>query len=830
MKKIHLIANAHLDPVWQWEWEEGAAEALSTFRIAADFCDKYDNFIFCHNEALLYKWIEEYDTPLFKKIQRLVKEGKWHIMGGWHLQPDCNMPSGEFFVRQILYGRKYFLEKFGVVPKVAINVDPFGHTRGLVQILKKTGYDGYMFMRPDANAVGNPIMNLPSNEFKWIGYDDSEIIAIRHGSYNSAKGYALEKVKSAFNDCAENDISLCLWGVGNHGGGPSKKDIDDINEFANAIKKTDGHEILHSTPERYVDELKKQKKSLPRYDKSLNPCDVGCYTSQIRVKQKYRAAENMYVFVESISSHAALNGLMKYPDKELSEALYDILTVQFHDILPGSAIQPAEEMAIRMLDHATEILSRVRARAFFALSLGQKKADEDKIPILVYNPYPYEINADLVSEFMLWDQNWNNEFLQPKIYTENGNIIPAQCEKENSTIPIEWRKRVVFNATLAPMSLNRFDCCFDTLEKKPIPICNESETHYLFNNETLYVKINKQTGLIDSYRKNGKEYLKKNAIRLDVYKDDYDPWGMNVTSFKEKVGEFKLATPKIAREFCCLDKEISPVHIIESGKIRTVIEAVFYYKNSRALIKYFLSEKDDLKIDVHIVWTEKQKMIKLAIPTCFNAKTCIGEHAYGNEELYNDLTENISQRYLIGNNKTFAFAVANNGIYGSSFDVNTGMLNLTLLRSPSYTAHPLGERITMPQDRFMPYIDQGERDFSFSFDAGENDNILDSFPLKAQLFNMQPMTLSLYPSAQGTLPVSPLKIDNKVILLSAFKKAETGNGYIIRLFNPTENKQSTKLEFMDKSINLEFSKFEIKTIRADDAIVETDLLEDIIHN
>ena len=80
-KKLHLLCNAHLDPVWQWEWEEGAAEALSTFRIAAQFCEEYDSFVFCHNEALLYKWVEEFDPELFAHIQELVKNGKWHISG-----------------------------------------------------------------------------------------------------------------------------------------------------------------------------------------------------------------------------------------------------------------------------------------------------------------------------------------------------------------------------------------------------------------------------------------------------------------------------------------------------------------------------------------------------------------------------------------------------------------------------------------------------------------------------------------------------------------------------------------------------------------------------
>ena len=163
MKKIHLLCNAHLDPVWLWQRNEGAAEAISTFRVAADFCEKYDGFIFNHNEALLYEWVEEYEPTLFQRIKKLVKEGKWVIMGGWYLQPDCVMTSGESLLSQINLGREYFKEKFGVVPTTAINFDPFGHSRGLVQILKKTGFENYVFMRP-GKWQGN---------FRWRGFDGS---------------------------------------------------------------------------------------------------------------------------------------------------------------------------------------------------------------------------------------------------------------------------------------------------------------------------------------------------------------------------------------------------------------------------------------------------------------------------------------------------------------------------------------------------------------------------------------------------------------------------------------------------------------------------------
>ena len=106
MKELHLLCNAHLDPVWLWQRPEGVAEAISTFRIAAAFCDEYDGFVFNHNESVLYEWVEEHEPELFKKIQRLVNEGKWRIMGGWYLQPDCTMPCAVSFIRQIETGNR----------------------------------------------------------------------------------------------------------------------------------------------------------------------------------------------------------------------------------------------------------------------------------------------------------------------------------------------------------------------------------------------------------------------------------------------------------------------------------------------------------------------------------------------------------------------------------------------------------------------------------------------------------------------------------------------------------------------------------------------------
>lgn len=303
-KTMHLISNAHLDPIWQWEWEEGCASAVATFRCAARFCREFDNYIFCHNEALIYRWVEEYDPALFREIRELVRLGKWHIMGGWHVQPDCNMPSGEAFVRQITEGRRYFREKFGVEPTTAINFDPFGHTRGLVQILAGTGYDSYIFCRPHEG-----LCHLPAETFRWVGYDGSSVIAQRSQTgYSTALGNAMKKIRpttEALTDAAP--LGFCLWGVGNHGGGPSREDIRAINAFMEEAK-AEGVTVLHSTPEAYFADVRAEAAAgtrvLPEHHGDLTAWAQGCYTSQVLIKQKYRQTENSLFSAEKAVSQA----------------------------------------------------------------------------------------------------------------------------------------------------------------------------------------------------------------------------------------------------------------------------------------------------------------------------------------------------------------------------------------------------------------------------------------------------------------------------------------------------------------------------------------------
>lgn len=826
--QLHLLCNAHLDPYWLWDWEEGAAAAVSTFRAAADCCELDPSFIFCHNEALLYQWVEQFEPVLFERIRQLVQAGRWHIMGGWHVQPDCNLPCGEAFARQILIGKRWFLEKFAVEPRTAINFDPFGHTRGLVQLLKKGGHDSYIICRPS-----NTDCPLPAEAFTWVGYDGSEITVQRCRSYNSPLGKAAEAVQQAAEQVLTDQLAvgLKLWGVGNHGGGPSRQDVCDLEKLL-AAASAGAVEISHSTPEAFFAALRASGTPLPQVERDLNSWAVGCYTSQIRIKQKNRLLENELWATEKMLTNAAMQTLLSYPTEPLRDVMRDLAVAQFHDILPGSSVQSVEDAGIRLFDHGLEILSRLKARAFFALAAGQPAAVEGEIPVLIYNPHPWQMHGVWECEFMLADQNRKDEFTVATVY-RNGQELPTQIEKEASNLTLDWRKRVVFTAELAPSSMNRFDCKLARLSARPRPQVTTAENLFHFDNGTVCVDIDLTTGLLTRYAVAGDEYLRPNACRLLVIADNEDPWGMRVNGFRHLAGTFALLSSDAAARLSGLRPGNRPaaVRVIEDGPVRTVVEALFGFNDSYAVQTYKLPKSGaDVEIQIRVFWNEKDHLLKWSVPTCFPNSGCLGQVACGVESLATDGRELVAQQWLMAADVTAerAVSVLNDGVYGA--DCQNGELRVTLLRSPAYSAHPIDDRPLVPQDRFTPRIDQGERLYNFRLQGGGLAERLARVDSEALLFNQKPMTLSFFPAGGGTLALPGATIDDPTVQLQAFKQAEDGHGWIARLFNPTAATRSATLAVAPLGVAtlIAFSPFELKTLRISPdggTVVETDLIE-----
>ncbi|MGN1099063.1 MAG: glycoside hydrolase family 38 C-terminal domain-containing protein [Christensenellales bacterium] len=814
MKKCFLICNSHIDPVWQWEWEEGVSAGVATFNSAVKLLKEYD-FIFCHNEAVLYEWAKEYDEGLFREIKELVKAGKWHIMSGWYLQPDCDIPCGESIIRQIMVGRRFFKENFDYNGNdTAINFDSFGHSAGLPQILKKCGYNNYVFCRPNRSHVPDYV-----EEYIWEGCDGSRIRCYHSSKiYCSGMGNAKNELLAYLESKKDMDTALYLWGVGNHGGGPSRKDLEDIAELA----KTGDVELVHSTPEEYFSE-KKDIKTVFR--NSLGPFAPGCYTSVVNVKQMHFAVENLLYSTEKMAAVADMLGIADYDFEGFEYAEKKMLFCEFHDILPGSSIAEIEKYALSILGAAYDRLSRIRAKLIFAFTYLQEKSKEGVYPNFAYNPHPYPVHGQFEFEFMLSSgYNLDQRFTDFDVYV-NGEKVKSQVVKERSQLNLEWRKRVVVDTTLPATSLTRFDMV--EIVKKDRPVYERIHGKYVFSGSGTEITFNCDNGLVESLVVDEKEYL-KSPIQFEIWQDTADAWAISPAQNKTlatKAGSFRLMTEEEARDYCKGDTK--PVQMTEDGDVYTVIEALYVYNKAIIKAKYrFVKSTGELEIMPTVINLEANTLIKLVFPTTIDGKY-VGQVMFGEEELNTDDGERVAQKWTQMTDGAYSFSVINKATYGSC--AKDGDIKMTLLRTPVYCCHYIeGVPYTTPE-RTYKHMEQGEREFYFNIKAGKHEDIARSLDRRAKAIAEAPFLINIYPQNDERKG----DIDNVIVLgdetadVSAIKKSRDG-GYILRLFNPSASEIETNVEIPIFGINKKvgLKKFEVKTFRFDkDSITECEQME-----
>ena len=795
-KKVHLLCNAHIDQIWQWEWEEGASCALSTFQSAANLLNDFD-YKFNHNEVVLYKYTEQYAPFLFEDIKAKAKQGKWNVMGGWYLQPDCLMPCGEAIVRQIQTGKQYFLEKLNQYSKTAVNFDPFGHSRGLVQIIKKCGQENYIFMRP-LNWFVDPKkyqLELPKEEFLWEGYDGSIIKATRCSEYRSPLGHAVDKIKKDIDNLKDYDVILSTWGVGNHGGGPSRNDLKDIDAF---IKDNKDIEIVHSTADEFFNDIS----PVAVWDKSIISCMVGCYTSMVNLKQKYRSLENEILFTEKICSIASLKGCIDYPSETIKEAVEDMLNVEFHDVLCGTTIKAGEDNALDYIGHAMHLLNEARAKAFFGLIKGEEPAKEGEYFFYVFNPKTYRVEqlVDAEACFLVPSDFDESNYLVIDIYNEDGDLLTSQTIKEESNIAIQWRKRVVFKADLKPMMVTKFIAKYHTIPK--VSITKDHNHDIAFENESKKVKISSKTGLIESLYINGKKVSLGNLFEPFIYEDYEDPWGMNYNYVGTNPTPMKLMDKPHG-----IFDQLKSIEVVEDGDIYLGVECFFEYQNASARLLYKIY-KSGPDIDCHVdLWPgEINKAYKLHLP--LTGKDFSGEQMFGYEKLYENGNECIAHNYLTLKQDDGSYLqLITPSTFASSYKDNTIMV--TLLRSATYCAHPTYSGPIVPENTYLKKVDSGMRSFDFRLTIAKENELKKN----ADLFIEKPYCLNAFPTKDKKMDNGfEVFTDNPAINVVTIKKGEQFNGYIVRLQNNSSISQDDTIYFGKQSLSLSFGKYEVKTV------------------
>ncbi len=390
---IAAVGNSHIDMAWLWPWTETVEVVRNTFGTALQLMREYPDFKFTASTAQAYVWIEEKYPAMFREIQQRVKQGRWEVIGGMWVEPDLNMPDGESLVRQILYGKRYFQQKFGVDINIGWNPDSFGYNWQLPQIYKRAGIDYFVTQKL---LWAHEYTTFPYRLFWWEAPDGSRLLTYFPSDYAnqidpqkmardaSIYGPMMWKYNGGTDSAPAGGLdTMYLYGVGDHGGGPTREDLDT------ALRWQKGDlvypQISFSTAAQYFADLEKSKSELkiPTWDGELYfQYHRGVQTTQSEEKRGNRQNEELVLNAEKVASIETLFGAA-WPQQNLDTAWKYILFNQFHDILPGSGIH------INYVDAARKyaIASRIdRDIIDSGLADIASRVKSDGVSVLVFNP------------------------------------------------------------------------------------------------------------------------------------------------------------------------------------------------------------------------------------------------------------------------------------------------------------------------------------------------------------------------------------------------------------------------------------------------------------
>ena len=787
MSNIYLIGNAHIDPVWLWRWQDGYSEVLATFRSALDRMNDFPDFKFTSACAVYYKWVEETDPEMFSEIQRRVREGRWNIVGGWYLQPDCNIPCGESFARQGLIAQRYFREKFGTHAKCGYNVDSFGHNGSLPQILSLSGMNSYIFMRPmPEEGVHKDTL------FSWQAADGSAVCAYRIPWY-----YAIDlTVMDTFariKDKAEREGRdlMAFYGVGNHGGGPTIKLIDEINKLG-----IEG--MVYSTPDEFFENANLGE--LPTVCGELQHHARGCYSLGSAVKMHNRRCESSLLAAEMLCVMAQKLVGAEYPKSELDKAWENLMFNQFHDITAGCTIKSACEDAAYLYGETMAITERVINRAMQKIAWSIDTLQGETLPcyrerpawtvwqhevlgtpIVVFNPHPWSVRT-LVRVYADG----------VKVTDAKGAEIPLQLVRGEQT-----NGKDKYNTAFAA-EVGAYGYAVYRLFTRHEGTAAENTLHisrYSMENSKLRMTLDPATGEISElYDKEKDVHIIKGVCRTHLLDESAcDSWAHDKKELGEDVGTFS-------------EPEIS---VLERGPVRARLRVTQRHGESVIQRDYsLLQDEDELRVDTKIHFREEFRTLKFSFPT--EGESVTAQIPYGTAVRAMGTGEECCGAWL----SSGSLGIANDSKHG--YDTKDGAVRLSILRSALYADHFAGEE----RDEQCEFMEQGEHEFSYSLFAYTTPSNAER---RARFLNFPPRAV-VGTFHGGNLPeeMSCFECEGDVVV-TAIKKSEDGDGAVLRFYEANGVDTDVRIRLFDRAISAAVGHNKIKTFSEDGK--ELDLIE-----
>lgn len=826
-RTIHMIGNSHIDPVWLWPWQEGYAEARATFASAIARMNEYDDFMFTCDQVVLLAWVKEADPGLFEQIRARVAEGRWVNTGGWWVEPDCNAPMGESFVRQGLYGQRFLLAEFGEPATVGMNADPFGHNAMIPAILRGQGMDSYCFLRPGPHEAD--LFDVP---FWWRSPDGSQVLASRIPfEYCSAPGELAHQTEKSLGQLDRSRPNLMIfYGVGNHGGGPTKANIDSIHWYHRM--GTFGKMIM-SSPRIFFDEIIAEGSSneLPVWSADLQHHAAGCYSAHSGIKAWQRRAQHSVLGAERwaiVAEHVAgkENPALAYPRAELGIAWKQVLFNQFHDVLPGSAIEPGYDDARDQLGEAVSISKRITVRSHNAIArlIDIPMIDRTQ-PVVVFNPHPWPVSANL-------EINYAGPPNGVHLVDASGVDVAGQPVQPMATIG--GRGALLFAADVPALGYRLYRIVPDvTAPKTDLTINTAADGRIVLANRKLRVAIDPESGWLTSLvdLRTDTE-LAGRGPHLQLCQDPTDTWGHRVVSYAWP-GE----TMPVTR-----------VRITESGPLRATVRVERAWNRTTMIEQYRLSaDSDALQIDFTIDWHEPNHLLKLRFPVAVTKPQATFEIPFATLERPVDGAEEPAQSWvdLAGevDGKRAGLVVINNAKHGydaspadSPVPDTDPSIGITAVRSPVYGWHAPTE---LDPDGIYRYQAQGEQQFSCLL-IPHSGNWRDVEPTRraaelgakprAMLETFHPGPLA---AEQSFVEVVTAEGPGKVIAVAVKGAEDPGapSDLIIRLSETTgaTAQAEVRLPLMDRSFICTLTSYQLRTFRVPAAagveIREVNLIE-----
>jgi alpha-mannosidase len=777
---IRAAGNSHIDMAWLWPWTETVEVVRNTFRSALDLMREYPDFKFTMSSARTYVWMEEKYPDLFKEIEQRVREGRWEVVGGMWVEPDLNMPGGESLVRQILVGKHYFHDKFGIDVKIGWNPDSFGYSWQLPQIYKKSGIDYFVTQKL---MWAHEFTTFPHKLFWWEAPDGSRILTYFPHDYAAgidpaqmAKDLSMWLPALYGADAKQHSDMLHLYGVGDHGGGPTRTMLDNATRWMKPDVVYPN--IRFSTAKSFFDDLEKKLPAMkvPTWRNELYfEYHRGVQTSQAETKKRVRTTEELLLNAEKFSALATLYGLA-YPSKDFDRGWKDLLFDDFHDILPGSGIAVNYLEAKRNL----EDVSRV-GRGILDGSLSEIAAhihtSGPGVPVAVFNSMSWPRDEVVEADVQL-----------PAAAAAVGVVDAAGKPVASQLLAIDGtthRVRLLLKASVPGLGYRTY--YVRGAAKQAVAQSELIASGDALENDLVRLKVNPQTGCMTSLFDKRSKSETLAASETDTGGPAQSVCGNLLQTFRDKPKQWDAwnIDADFEKEHWDLD-HADEVKLVENGPLRAILRVKNHFQNS-TFVRDITLTAGSARVDVNMTadWHEKHILLKVAVPSSAHNEKATFEIPYGSIE--RPTTRNTpaeKAQFEVPALHWADLSDANHGVsllndckYG--YDAKGNVLRLSLLRSPEWPD---------------PHADEGLHEFTYSL-YPHGGSWREALTVRRGYELNYPLLVRQLDRHEGELKneYSFLEVQPENVVLTATKKAEDGDALILRFYEWAGKESDVKL-------------------------------------